>query len=102
MSTLSRKIIQLMAYESQLKELKAEIVSQNIALLNEPEHYLLKDTLKRNMEEYELISAKYGDLFEEILLDSAKMKEEYQDIKKETDCRVSIFTSRQSFLCRMG
>jgi hypothetical protein len=74
-----------MAYESQLKELKAEIVSQNIALLNEPEHYLLKDTLKRNMEEYELISAKYGDLFEEILLDSAKMKEEYQDIKKETD-----------------
>lgn len=85
MSTLSRKIIQLMAYESQLKELKAEIVSQNIALLNEPENYILKDTLKRNMEEYELISAKYGDLFEEILLDSAKMKEEYQDIKKETN-----------------
>lgn len=74
-----------MAYESQLKELKAEIVSQNITLLSEPEHYILKDTLKKNMEEYELISSKYGDLFEEILKDSAKMKEEYQDIKKETN-----------------
>lgn len=74
-----------MAFESQLKELKAEVISQNVALLSEPENFILKDTLKRNMETYELISAKYGDLFEEILLDSAKMKKEYQDIKKEAN-----------------
>jgi hypothetical protein len=82
MSKLSRKIIQLMAYESQLKELKKEIVLQNIALLNEPENEILREKFNERMQEYELISAKYNHLFEEILLDSAKMKEEYRGGKK--------------------
>jgi alpha-mannosidase len=83
MSTLSRKIVQLMAYESQLKELKEEIVSQNATLLHEQEDQILKDSLKENMQQYEVISAHYSDLFQDILHDSTKMKEEYLDVKKE-------------------
>ena len=82
MLTLSRKIIQLTAYESQLKELKKEIVLQNIATLNEPENEILRVKLNEKMKEYELISAKYNDLFKDILLDSTKMKKEYQDVKR--------------------
>jgi hypothetical protein len=83
MSTLSRKIIKLRAYESQLKELKEEIVSQNTMLLTEPENQILKDILREKMQKYEVISAQYSDLFNGILQDSTKMKEEYQDVRKE-------------------
>jgi hypothetical protein len=72
-----------MAYESQLKELKEEIVSQNTMLLTEPENQILKDSLRKNMQKYEVISAQYGDLFNGILQDSTKMKEEYQDVRRE-------------------
>lgn len=82
MLTLSRKIIQLTAYESQLKELKKEIVLQNIATLNEPENEILREKLNKKMKEYEVISAKYNDLFKDILLDSTKMKKEYQDVRR--------------------
>jgi hypothetical protein len=72
-----------MAYESQLKELKEEIVSQNTMLLTEPENQILKDILREKMQKYEVISAQYSDLFNGILQDSTKMKEEYQDVRKE-------------------
>jgi regulator of replication initiation timing len=83
MSTLSHKIIQLMAYESQLKELKKEIVSQNAVLLTEQDNQILKDSLKEKMQKYEAVSERYGNLFKDILQDSTKMKEEYLEVKKE-------------------
>ena len=82
MLKLSRKIIQLTAYESKLKELKKVIVLQNIATLNEPENEILREKLNKKMKEYEVISAKYNDLFKDILLDSTKMKKEYQDVRR--------------------
>lgn len=72
-----------MGYESQLKALKEEIVSQNTVLLTEPENQVLKDSLKEKMQQYELISASYSKLFKDILQDSTKMKDEYLDVRKE-------------------
>lgn len=72
-----------MAYESQLKELKKEIVSQNAVLLTEQDNQILKDSLKEKMQKYEAVSERYGNLFKDILQDSTKMKEEYLEVKKE-------------------
>jgi hypothetical protein len=92
MTTLSDKIIQLMAYESQLKTLKEEIVIQHIALLNTPEVYIQNHILEERLKVYELISAKYNDLFEDILPDMNRMTEEYQEVRNRS--RLHPFFSR--------
>jgi DNA repair ATPase RecN len=76
-----------MSYESQLENLKKEIVARHEEVLkgtkHGPENFpaLLKD----KMEEYESVSEKYNELFNDILQDSVRMKEEYAGLKKDID-----------------
>jgi hypothetical protein len=92
MSALSRKIVQLMAYESQLKALKIEVATQHRALVDTPEIYIHNPILDERVKEYELLSAKYNDLYEDILPDLDKMSEEYQEARRKS--RLAIFLSR--------
>ena len=70
-----------MTYESQLKKLKEEIVSQ-AATSGETEQDMLKVMLKEKLEEYDKVSVKYQALFKNILPDLTKMTQEYQYVKK--------------------
>lgn len=79
-----------MTYESQLKELKEEIVFQ-AAISGEAEQGILKERL----EEYEKVSVKYQLLFKDIVPDLTKMTQEYQDVKKR---RLKNFPDRQYLL----
>jgi hypothetical protein len=92
MSALSRKILQLMTYESQLKTLKIGVATQQVALVDTPEMYIQNPVLEERLKEYELISAKYNDLYEDILPDMNKMSEEYLEAKRKR--RLDIFLSR--------
>jgi GTPase involved in cell partitioning and DNA repair len=84
MSVLSDKIIQLITYEEQLKTLKKEIVLQYIALADTPEVYIHNHILEEQLKEYELISTKYHELFEDILPDMNRMTEEYQEVRNRS------------------
>lgn len=71
-----------MTYESQLKVLKEEIVLQHISLADTPEVY--NHILEEQLREYELISTKYDELFEDILPDMNRMTEEYQEVRNRS------------------
>jgi hypothetical protein len=81
MLSLSGKILQLMTYESRLKVLKEEIVTQHIAFVNKSEVHIHNRIHEDQLREYELISAKYRELFEDILPDMNRMTEEYQEVR---------------------
>lgn len=81
-----------MTYESQLKTLKTEITTQYMAQVDTPELYIHSPVLEARLKEYELIFAKYNDLFEDLLPDMNKMMEEYQEARKKS--RLDIFLSR--------
>jgi hypothetical protein len=81
MAVLSNKIIQLMAYETQLKTLKEEIVLQHLTSSKSPIQEASGDVLREKIQQYELVSAKYNELFQNILLDTHKMAEEYHELK---------------------
>lgn len=74
-----------MSYESQLEDLKKEIVARHEEVLKGAEHGSenFSRLLKDKMDEYESVSAKYNELFNAILQDSVRMKEEYSDLKKD-------------------
>jgi hypothetical protein len=81
MTTLSDKIIQLMAYEVELKTLKKEIVLQHLTLSASSGQRASEDILKEKVQQYESISAKYNELFENVLQGTHKMVEEYHELK---------------------
>jgi hypothetical protein len=80
----SYKIIQLMIYESRLKELKKEIIFRNRSISGEIRNSILEDMIKGKIAEYEMISLKYIELFEDVLVDCNKMTEEYHDKRKRS------------------
>jgi hypothetical protein len=91
MSTLSHKILQLMAYESQLKALKTEIATHRVALVDTPEIYIHNAVFEEQLKKYELISLQYNELFEGILPDLNKMSEEYQELSNRRELHPFFF-----------
>lgn len=81
-----------MVYESQLKALKTAVATQHRALVDTPEMYIHSPVLEERVKEYELLSAKYNDLYAAILPDLDKMSEEYQEARRKS--RLAIFLSR--------
>ena len=67
-----------MTYEVQLKALKKGIVLQHLTQSGSSERNI-RNVLKDEIQQYELVSTRYNELFENILKDTNKMVEEYYE-----------------------
>lgn len=76
-----------MSVESSLELLKEEIVGlhHRIADETQDDKAILTLELTQKMQEYELLSAEYNDLFKAILEESSKMKDDYAGSKRNTN-----------------